>query len=714
MRNIKNLILITSGILLYQGNSWATEFEECPTQAFIIQTPSSAPKAYSVELSTGSYVESSADMGTTKSYNGVGFNYHDNYIYGWDYQSGTLGKTGSNYQINPLSVTKDADAAAAGNFFVGDIAIDENVWYGYKKNKGLFTIPLDDPNNYTMTLVSGSKANASYNITDFAFHPTDGYIYAVSNGSNGNLLQIDPLTAASTNLGTVLVSSGSNFTFGAQFFDLNGTLYISNNSDGKIYRVDMSGAEPTGELFAYGPSSSSNDGARCALADIPVGDSVDFGDAPDSYKTLMSSNGARHSIIDDFYLGSGVDNESSGYPTPLSDDSSDGNDDEDGVSFPTGFELGESAVILVTATGSGGYLNAWFDWNGNGVFDDDERAISGQALSPGSNTVNLDVPTWGKAGQTWARFRYSSLADIGPTGGVGDGEVEDYPVTVTEAQVIINYYPSSSGYTSVAYEDLYPDQEDYDMNDVIFNLRLIEYIKSGQVIRVEFEAKLAAMGAAYHNGFAIQLHDIAMGNIKENAIEWSIDEVAQSTSPLESGQTNAVLIFTQDLWDHISLATGCNYLRTEAGCGTTYRTTWKMRVPFENAVAVEDMPEFPYDPFIFATPGTDHGLAAKNVVGELPGRKLEIHLKNKAPTDKFSTAYFGAREDRSDPASGQYFLNENGMSWALEIPETWQHPAERQRLDVTYPEFLDFAADSTGDTNKNWYQNANSQLIFQD
>ncbi|MBW8184253.1 LruC domain-containing protein [Shewanella nanhaiensis] len=714
MRNIKNLILITSGILLYQGNSWATEFEVCPTQAFIIQTPSSVPKAYSVELSTGSYVESSADMGTTKSYNGVGFNYHDNYIYGWDYQSGTLGKTGNDYQINPLTVTKDADAAAAGNFFVGDIAIDENVWYGYKKNKGLFTIPLDDPNNYNMTLVSGSKTNASYNITDFAFHPTDGYIYAISNGANGNLLQIDPLTAASTNLGTVLVSSGSNFTFGAQFFDPDGILYISNNSDGKIYRINVGDAEPSGELFAYGPSSSSNDGARCALAEVPIGDNVDFGDAPDSYKTLMSSNGARHSIIDNFYLGSGVDNESSGYPTPLSDDSSDGNDDEDGVSFPTGFELGESAIILVTATGSGGYLNAWFDWNDNGVFDDDEQAISGQALSPGSNTVSLDVPTWGKAGQTWARFRYSSLADIGPTGGVGDGEVEDHQVTVTEAQVTINYYPSSFGYTSVAYEDLYPDQEDYDMNDVIFNLRLIEYIKSGQVIRVEFEAKLAAMGAAYHNGFAIQLHDIAMGNVKEDAIQWSIDEVDQSTSPLESGQTNAVLIFTQDLWDHISLATGCNYLRTETGCGTNYRTTWKMRVPFENPVAVEDMPEFPYDPFIFATPGTDHGLAAKNVVGELPGRKLEIHLKNKAPTDKFSTAYFGAREDRSDPASRQYFLNENGMSWALEIPETWQHPAERQRLDITYPEFLDFAADSTGDTNKNWYQNANSQLIFQD
>ncbi|RTR38416.1 LruC domain-containing protein [Shewanella canadensis] len=706
--------VITTCLLLSQGTSWAAEFSNCPTQAFIIQTPSSVPISYGVELATGSYVILSNDMNRIKAYNGVGYNYHDNYIYGWDYESSTLGKTGDDYIIEPLNVTKDTSAAAAGNFFVGDVAIDENVWYGYKKNKGLFKIPLDDPNNYSMSLVAGSTGNATYKITDFAFHPSNGYIYAVTNGATGSLLQIDPSDGSANNLGVVVTSSGSNFTFGAQFFDPDGTLYLSNNSDGKIYRLNVEEANPSADIFAYGPSSSSNDGARCALAEVPVGDNVDFGDAPDSYGTYMASNGARHSIIDDFYLGSLVDNEANGYPLPLSDDSSDGIDDEDGISFPTGFELGESAVILATATGTGGYLNAWFDWNQNGSFDSDEQAIIGHALSSGSNSVSLDVPTWGKAGQSWARFRFSSLADIGPTGGVGDGEVEDHQITITETGVTINYYPSSSSYTSVAYEDLYPDQEDYDMNDVIFHLRLIEYIKSNQIIRVEFEAQLAAMGAAYHNGFAIQLPDVAMGKVKENSIEWSIDDVAQAGSPLESGQTNAVFIFTQDLWDHISLSTGCNYLRTESGCGTSYRTTWKMRVPFETTIAQSQMPDFPYDPFIFATPDTDHGLAAKNVVGELPGRKLEIHLKNRAPTDKFATAYFGSREDRSDPDAGQYFLNENGMSWAIEIPTSWQHPLERERLDMTYSEFLNFAADKTGNTNPNWYLNANLSLIFQD
>ena len=94
MKNLNKLILVSSGMWLSQSSCWAAEFEVCPTQAFIIQTPSSVPKTYSVELSTGSYTVASSDMGTTKAYNGVGFNYHDNYIYGWDYESATLGKTG--------------------------------------------------------------------------------------------------------------------------------------------------------------------------------------------------------------------------------------------------------------------------------------------------------------------------------------------------------------------------------------------------------------------------------------------------------------------------------------------------------------------------------------------------------------------------------------------------------------------------------------------
>ncbi|MGS0730233.1 LruC domain-containing protein, partial [Shewanella sp. 0m-11] len=164
-------------LLISASVSASAPFSACPTEAFVIQKQSNTPKSYGVNLATGSYVVLSEDMGTGNGYNGVGFNYHDNYIYGWDYATGSLGRAGNDYQIISLSVTKDTTAASAGNFYVGDVAINENVWYGYRKGKGLFKIPLDNPASYNMTLVPGSTAYATYNITDLAFHPTDGYMY---------------------------------------------------------------------------------------------------------------------------------------------------------------------------------------------------------------------------------------------------------------------------------------------------------------------------------------------------------------------------------------------------------------------------------------------------------------------------------------------------------------------------------------------------------
>ncbi|GGI70999.1 LruC domain-containing protein [Shewanella gelidii] len=705
---------ILTACIAYSGSVVAQQaFQACPTQAFIVQSPAKYPILYGVNLGTGSYATLSADMGIDNSLNGVGFSYQDNFLYGWDYQHQTLGKAGSDYQSLPLNIEKDSAAANAGNFYVGDVAINENTWYGYRRGKGLFKIELDNPNRLQMTQVSGSAAFATYSITDFAFHPNNGLLYAVSNGTTGTLLEIDPSSGQATELGVVLVSTQGKFTFGAQFFDPDGNLYVSNNGDGNIYRIHVEHDSPVGELFSYGPSSSTNDGARCALAEVPVGNNVDFGDAPDSYGTLIASNGARHQISEQLYLGSRIDNEADGYPHPLSDDDSRPDNDEDGIQMPTGLEIGEQAVMLVSAHGTG-YLNAWFDWDQNGHFDSDEIAISGHSISNGTHTVNIEIPSWAKAGETWARFRLSSIANINPTGGVSDGEVEDYAVTLTETGVSINYYPSASSYTSIAYEDLYPDQGDFDMNDVVMHLRIAEYVKDGQVRRIGFEAELAAMGAAYHNGFAIQLPNITRDRVKESQVTLYQQGVRQTAQPLEADQTYAVLIFTDDLWQQVSTADECLYFRTEPGCGTQYRASWQMTVPFVTPIDQAEMPSFPYDPFIFATPNMDHGLAAKNIAGGHPGRKLEIHLKNKMPTDRFEQAYFGQRDDASSLSQGQTFQDHNGMSWAIEIPMTWQHPLENQRLDDAYRDFIHFAADESQTTATRWYLNPTLDYVFKD
>ncbi|MCD4695842.1 MAG: hypothetical protein K8S16_06335 [Bacteroidales bacterium] len=159
----------------------------------------------------------------------------------------------------------------------------------------------------------------------------------------------------------------------------------------------------------------------------------DWGDAPDGpYPTLNASNGARHDIYDGLlYLGFSFDDEPDGQPDPnaLGDDN-DGNDDEDGVTFNGHIIKGISGSVTVVAYGSG-YLNTWMDFNADGDWDDlGEQIFTGQPLIPGPNSLTFAVPASATSGETFCRFRYSSDISLNYTGPAGDGEVEDYKVTI--------------------------------------------------------------------------------------------------------------------------------------------------------------------------------------------------------------------------------------------------------------------------------------------
>jgi len=161
---------------------------------------------------------------------------------------------------------------------------------------------------------------------------------------------------------------------------------------------------------------------------IPPVALIDYSDAPDSYGTLLASDGARHYVIPNGpVLGTGVDAEADGQPDPAAtgDDLLDGNNDNDGVVFLTDFVSGQEARIQVMGT-AGAKLDAWIDWNGNGVFDEGERIATSLELTGGADVLTFTVPADAVEGDTYARFRVSSAGGLAPTGLALDGEVEDY------------------------------------------------------------------------------------------------------------------------------------------------------------------------------------------------------------------------------------------------------------------------------------------------
>ena len=693
-------VLLT--LLVRPASADSGPFETCPSKAFLIQQ--TVATLYGVNLATGYYTELSADLGTDNKINALAFNFHDDYLYGWGYEFGAPVRIDSEYQATPLSV----DGLPATGFYVGDIAVEDNTYYLYRPGSdyGLYAIDLDPPAGTPLQMVrviDGASLNLA--IFDMAFHPDNGFAYAVDRG--GKLYEIDA-TAGSARL---ISNVGQSGTFGAAYFDVDGFLYISRNSDGFVFRIDPSQAEPVAEFYAYGPSSSNNDGARCALAPIidESDTNIDFGDAPASYGTTFSNNGARHDLLGStVFLGDSVDGESDAFLQPLSDDEADRKDDEDGIRFVTGFELGEPAIIIATAS-SDAYLNAWIDWNQDGSFGDDERVIAARFVAAGDNNLTITTPVWAQSGATWARFRLSSTVDIGPTGGVGDGEVEDYELRVTATGVTETIYPSANSFSTLAYEDNWPLTGDYDMNDLVVHVRMRELVRDERVIGVEVDGEIVAVGGDYHNGFAIRLPGVAAGTLPASAVQYRINGRLQSDSPLESTQGDAILVVAEDVWDYVSRGEGCRFHRTEAGCESDIQMDFNLRLQFAGGVPRASFPAAPYDPFLFATPGYDHGY----LFSTPPGRSLEVHLPGQQPTAAFEYAYLGLGDDRSDEEQQQFFRSETGMPWALHIADEWKYPLEYIDITDAYPRFQPFV-ESTGETDGNWYvkELANAERVF--
>lgn len=213
------------------------------------------------------------------------------------------------------------------------------------------------------------------------------------------------------------------------------------------------GGEPTSE------DGDNNTNLTVDFGFIAAGAAVvpefDYGDAPDvvagtalgDYNTTVLDTGAAHLIgvpgaprlgacvdgDDGFNQGVAADRDDAvGFGSVIGACATSG-DDEDGVSFTGPFIPGAATNFSVSASNASCVLNAWVDWNRNGVFGDSvgEQIATNLNVPVGPATVLSPlVPLTAAPGRSYARFRCSSVGGIGPTGPAADGEVEDYVIGI--------------------------------------------------------------------------------------------------------------------------------------------------------------------------------------------------------------------------------------------------------------------------------------------
>jgi uncharacterized repeat protein (TIGR01451 family) len=157
----------------------------------------------------------------------------------------------------------------------------------------------------------------------------------------------------------------------------------------------------------------------------------DYSDGP-----TAGYGGASHLIDSAVRLGAGVTPDAGDYNSTFANADSD-----DGVSLPS-LVQGMPATITVSVAGSGGYLQGWIDWNGNGSFADPAEQVAtnvqdgglpdGDGTANGTILLSVTVPPDATIPTAYARFRWSSSASLGSSGSAPDGEVEDYALTIVE------------------------------------------------------------------------------------------------------------------------------------------------------------------------------------------------------------------------------------------------------------------------------------------
>ena len=172
----------------------------------------------------------------------------------------------------------------------------------------------------------------------------------------------------------------------------------------------------------------------------------DFGDAPDTYHTLLANCGPIHlNTASTLTIGSTITVEDDGQPSAAAN-----LDTDDGISsFPTITDKSTSYTLsnipVVNTTGSTATLYAWIDFNRNSSFELSEYASATVASGATSATLSWNLAGFTcestlKSGVSYLRMRLTTtaLTDDGTTSSVdercygiaNDGEVEDYKIYI--------------------------------------------------------------------------------------------------------------------------------------------------------------------------------------------------------------------------------------------------------------------------------------------
>ncbi|MEM8896098.1 MAG: LruC domain-containing protein [Bacteroidota bacterium] len=280
-------------------------------------------------------------------------------------------------------------------------------------------------------------------------------------------------------------------------------------------------------------------------------------------------------------------------------------------------------------------------------------------------------------------------SDLGQQDSDGDGVIDildDHPDDPDAAFDI--YTPSEIGYGTLAFEDMWPAQGDFDFNDLVVNYRIINVMNtSNQSVRLKMDLKVAAAGATFKNGFGIELP--IDGNLISSVEgdQRSENIITVNGQGLEEGHSNAVIIPFDNAQ---SLFGGNSIVNTRPNHVQYDPVSVNIIVHFTAPIDASLLNNAPYNPFMF-------------IQGD---RGREVHLKNYNPTSLADHSHFQTEDDITDIGIANTYINDENIPWAINMIHNFRFPTESTRIDKAYNYFNSWGK-SNGVSYQDWYTDAN-------
>ncbi|OFY49999.1 MAG: hypothetical protein A2X22_12445 [Bacteroidetes bacterium GWF2_49_14] len=286
----------------------------------------------------------------------------------------------------------------------------------------------------------------------------------------------------------------------------------------------------------------------------------------------------------------------------------------------------------------------------------------------------------------------------------GDGipDIEDdYPDDSLRA--LTNNYPAA-GPGTLAFEDLWPAQGDYDMNDLVIDYQFKTVTNASNfLVETLVTIVLRASGASLKSGFGFQF---ASGTIPSAAMKVTGHQLTNAYITLnengtEAGQEIPTIIVFDNVFDILKSPGTGSGVNTDPNSPYVEPVTISVTITYTpDTYTDENLNIEEFNPFL--------------IVNMQRGR--EVHLLDYKPTSLADPKLLGTSGDYSKPSENKYYHTASNLPWALNICESFDYPKEKALLIKAYLHFAAWAQ-SGGTEYPDWYRNIagyrDPEMIYQ-